>query len=372
MPNKGDHHYWLYEHKYETADLFLNYVSGLVRESNVRINVLLVTTLSDLKNELQDWVPEKFSIESKNDEPVFTIQITKKVNEKKTTVKAVAVKHPVYPTVYMVISDCKSSDFKNIVTKLMNKHYPVVSRVFLTNNEMRIIFKKLQEKTSLDIIVGFSVGKKRLPEGHKKESQVTYTNQPFSEVFDQIGSQDQWVDSIRFRADKVELKNGNEIRTTEFIGTISRACYFFSRKDFTPLIKTIIPLAVNLAAVRNEYLKISVETASKAKPEPVVIKFEDDIFNDISKNQQYVDALVELESCSISEYHTNPYIHVSMIDYLDGSSYDIWVLASDRLVIIPQFSASMASFSRLVNHIFERIHEGQVEKYEQIQVNAES
>jgi hypothetical protein len=61
-----------------------------------------------------------------------------------------------------------------------------------------------------------------------------------------------------------------------------------------------------------------------------------------------------------------------MLDYLDGSSYDVWVLATDRLVIIPQFSASMASFSRLVNHIFERIHEGKVEKYEPIQVNAKS
>jgi len=88
------------------------------------------------------------------------------------------------------------------------------------------------------------------------------------------------------------------------------------------------------------------------------------------EESQYVDALVELDACSVSEYHTNPYIHISMLDYLDGSSYDIWVLTSDKMVIIPQFKATMASMTRLVNHIFERIHEGEVIEYERIETNA--
>jgi len=371
MSSKKDHHYWLYEHKYETVDSFLNYVSGLVRESNVRINLLLVTTMVNLQQELVEWSPDKFSVEIKNNEPVFTAQITKKVDsDKKITVKAVVVKHPIYPAVYMVISDCDSGDFKNLVTKLMNKHYPVVSQIYLTNNEMRLIFDKLQRETNLDITVEFSVGKKRLPGKKKKESQVTYTNQTYLEVFDEIVAHDQWVQSIRYRAETIKIVENLESRTTEFMGVISRTCFFSCKKDFSPLVKIIIPHAIKLASVRNEYLKIRAESASELKPKPAVIKFDDDIFTDISKNQQYVDALVELDSCSVSEYHTNPYIHVSMIDYLDGSSYDIWVLTSDRLAIIPQFKATTASMTRLVNHIFERIHEGEVIEYEQIETNA--
>lgn len=366
-----DYHYWLYNQEYKTADSFLSYVSGLVRENNVRINVLLVTTMANLKQELENWSPEKFTIEIKNNEPVFTVEITKKFDSsKKISVKAVVVKHPIYPAVYMVISDCGSNDFKNIVTKLMNKHYPVVSQIYLTNNEMRLIFDKLQHETDFDITVEFSVGKKRLPDRKKKESQVTYTDQPYLEVFEDIVAHDQWVQSIRYKAEDIKKINDIESRTTKFMGVISRVCFFSCKYDFVPLIKIIIPHAIKLASVRNEYLKIRAESAAELKPKPAVIKFDDEIFTDISKNQQYVNALVELESCSISEYHTNPYIHVSMIDYLDGSSYDIWVLTSDRLAIIPQFKATTASMTRLVNHIFERIHEGEVVEYEQIELNA--
>jgi len=48
------------------------------------------------------------------------------------------------------------------------------------------------------------------------------------------------------------------------------------------------------------------------------------------------------------------------------------VLSTDRMAIIPQFSASTASMKRLVNHVFERIHEGKVEKYEEIQYTSET
>lgn len=373
MPKTKDYQYWLYEHLYESSDSFLNYVTSLVKDSNIRINVLLVTTISDIKRELEEWVPEKFDIKINNRQSVFTLEITKTIDEKnKLSAKAVIVTHPIYPAVYLVVSDCTTGDFKNVITQLLNKHYPTISQIYLTNNEMRIIFNRLREATDLDLIVEFSVGKKRLPKSKKKESQVTYTNQPYEEVFEEILAHDQWVHSIRYRAERVKTINEMETRTIEFAGIISRACFFSSRKDFVPLIKTIIPNAIKLVSVRNEYLKISAESAAEPKPEPIVIKFDENIFSDSKKNQQYIDALVELESCSLSEYHTNPYIHVSMLDYLDGSSYDIWALAADRLVIIPQFSASTAALGRLVNHIFERIHEGEIKKYEPIEINAKS
>ena len=74
--------------------------------------------------------------------------------------------------------------------------------------------------------------------------------------------------------------------------------------------------------------------------------------------------IADMPDSSISKYHVNPHIHLSLVDYTDGSSYDIWVLASDQLTIIPQIRASGASLRRLVNYVFERIGEGRVEKYD--------
>ena len=58
--------------------------------------------------------------------------------------------------------------------------------------------------------------------------------------------------------------------------------------------------------------------------------------------------------------HGNPYIHMSVADYTDGSSYDLWVVNPKRIVIVPQIRATEGSLSRLTNHIFEQFKEGEI------------
>ena len=368
-----DYRYWLYEHPHETSGSYLDGVSRLIPGSNIRINVLLVTATDDLKKELKKWTPEKFDVEIKNTGAVLTMAITRTISdERKITVEASAVRHPAFPAVYMIVSDCTTQDFKMVITKMMDKHYPAVSQIYLTDNEMKIIFDRLQQTTNSAIVVAFSVSKKRLPKSKKRESQITYTNQPYAEVFEEILSHDQWVHSIRYKAEAIEKNQGRHTRHVEFSGIISRSCFFSCKGDFHQLNKTIIPNAIKLASARNEHLRASAESAKERKPEPVVIKFDEQIFGDVSMNQRYIDALVKLESCSVSEYHTNPYIHVSVLDYRDGSSYDIWVLGPGQDGDNPAIQCQFGIVSKAGKPHFERIHEGTVKKYEQIEVNAES
>ena|SRR2546428_1941423 len=368
MPRRSDHRYWLYEHKYDSEGAFLDYVSGLVRETGIRINILLVVCKTDIESELKSWSPEKFSVNFKNSLPVFTIEIDKEFEIRETIkVKAVVLKYDETLPVYMVVSDCSASDFKTVITKLVNKHYPEVSRIFLTNNEMRWIFERLERSTKSEIQVDSSIGKKRIPGMvKKKESQVTYTNLPYAEVFDEIVAGDRWVQSIKFTASHVSRTKTEVIREYAYSGIVARDCFFSCQGTFQPFLESVLPQATRFAKARVEYLRKRAESAANPKPEPVVIKFPEELFANPSKNKQYIDAIADLESCSISEYHTNPYIHISILDYLDGSSYDLWVTSSDRIVIIPHFSASTASMARLVNHIYERVHEGEHEEYADI------
>jgi len=363
LGNTRDYRYWLYEHQHNDVGEFFSMISNIVENNRVKINILLITTQEDLLKEFHNWLPEKYRVESINNVPIFTIRLSKEGHQ---SIKVVFVRHPHNPTIYFALSDCKSGEFKEIFTNFINKYFPTISRIFLTNNELYRIFHKIKE-LGYNVLVEFSVGKKRLSKT-QKESYIRYTNKPYAEVFDEMYQHDQWVQSIRYRADLILNDGSSEI---SFRGTISRDCYFSAKKNISSLIHKIIPEAIQLASVRNEHLKLSAESAQEPKPKPTVINFEENVFEDISKNQSYVDALAELPSCSVSEYHTNPYIHLSLVDYLDGSSYDIWVVSSDRMVIIPQFSASNASIRRVVNHIFERIHDGVVEKYEKIVANSQ-
>ena len=49
---------------------------------------------------------------------------------------------------------------------------------------------------------------------------------------------------------------------------------------------------------------------------------------------------------------------------MDGSSFDIWILSTRQILIVPQMRATHASIARLANHIFERFGEGSVADHE--------
>lgn len=368
MPRSSDYRYWLYENRYDNEATFLGSVSRLLKETRIRINILLLVCKADIKRELKSWSPEKFTVDFKNSLPVFTIEIEKEFDVREPIkVRAIVLKYDEALPVYMVLSDCSASDFKTVITKLFSKHYPVISRIFLTNQEMRWIFENMEKSTRCEIQVDSSIGKKRMAGMvNKKESQVTYTNVPYPEVFDEILARDRWVQSLKFTASHVTRDKKEVSREYAYSGIVSRDCFFACEGQFEPFLESVLPQVVRFAKARVEYLRKRAESAPNPKPEPVVIKFEEELFTEPSKNRQYIDAIAELESCSINEYHTNPYVHISMLDYLDGSSYDLWVTSSDRIVIIPHFSASAASMARLLNHIYERIREGETEEYAEI------
>lgn len=366
MPRERDYRYWLYDHQFDDSGVYLENLRNLVKNTRIKINFLLIASQVDLKHEFQSWSPEHYTVTTKNSLPVFSIDVEKEF-EKQEPIRAQAavVRYSEDLPVYLLVSDCPRVVFKEVFTRLVNKHYPNTARIFLTNTEMHEIFETLEKSTGTKIRIDSSVANKRIPsETRPKESQVKYTDRPYEEEFDEVEALGLWIQHIKFTA---RSPFGARVGAPEekFSGIVSRGCFFSCKRDFTPFIQTIIPKAIKFGSSRIEYLKERAESAPRIKPEPVVIRFDREIFSDPAMNKQYVQALAQMEWISVSQYHSNPYMHLSLLDYLDGSSYDVWVISSNRMVIIPEIKASVASLSRLVNHIYERIHEGQVEPYAQ-------
>lgn len=55
--------------------------------------------------------------------------------------------------------------------------------------------------------------------------------------------------------------------------------------------------------------------------------------------------------------------HASIADVLDGSSFEIWVVSPNRVLIVPQAKSSVAAFMRLISHIFSEFGEGNIAEY---------
>jgi hypothetical protein len=101
-------------------------------------------------------------------------------------------------------------------------------------------------------------------------------------------------------------------------------------------------------------------TRNDLSPRPILIEYAGGIFSDRSQNQRLIAVLAKLPKASLSVFHANPYFRASIVDFGDGSSYDLWVLSDTRLVISPQMRCTYASIERVSNHILSAFAEGEV------------
>ncbi len=100
------------------------------------------------------------------------------------------------------------------------------------------------------------------------------------------------------------------------------------------------------------------------KPRPLGIEYADDVFSEQTQTKRFLDVLQDLPQSALSIYHHNPYVHVSLIDYSDGSNYDVWVTRQDEILIVPKRKGTHRSMQRVCNHICDEFEEGLVKDFQ--------
>ena len=86
---------------------------------------------------------------------------------------------------------------------------------------------------------------------------------------------------------------------------------------------------------------------------PISIKLASDAFDEPDAVAALVDSL-SLPNSSVAVLHRNPYIHLTLTNYEDGSNADAFVFEGDELVIYPGYAASTGALAKLASAITER------------------
>lgn len=60
----------------------------------------------------------------------------------------------------------------------------------------------------------------------------------------------------------------------------------------------------------------------------------------------------------------SPNVHASIADFIDGSSFEVWVLSPKRILIVPGPKCSIPALMRFTNYIFEEFEEGEIAEYQ--------
>lgn len=261
------------------------------------------------------------------------------------------------------------SDFWNIaVNKIVRKSYPEAMPVFFKQTEMRDSILSLEENLVEDMRIRISevtMKRKRQvdpSEIRNLETDRLWTEQPVKKVFDLALERNQWFTSIQFQIQQ-KRKKAKSFRTISKgrlykYGVIN---YDYMHKDINEYLISILEAysAKRLMMFQGRGIRERGDKSSK----PIEILYNQNVFEDSHEIRRFADVINNYPHATKAVFHANPYYHSSVADFLEGSSFEIWVLSQRRILIIPQAKASESAFERLISHISFDFREGEISEY---------
>lgn len=257
------------------------------------------------------------------------------------------------------VLSCQVRDaFEFAVSALHWYLLPDVSRVYLRTSEIQRTLNHLaRDSEGLAIRVRECVSRSLIddPRSFKKVStNREWTDEDYSTVFQKLSEGRRWLSSLR-----LELRSSRSAT-----GRIWRDASFSCDSGFVFFFRTVVEgLEQAVTQSRQFFEKRDRLSSPRGMSHPLRIVYPEPMFKDKAQNLRLLDTLERLPNSALSVFHPNPYLHASLVDYADGSSYEVWVTSPDSILIVPKRKATNESIQRLCNHICDKFEEGDVREF---------
>lgn len=275
-----------------------------------------------------------------------------------------------YPYMYRAVSVSKSLFWANVVRKLVKRSYPEAMRVFFKQNEIHEALKILEKNTENNFrvhILDGTLKAKRDTGQNQGRSQFNtdrvWRDQSIDEMFEEALEKNQWFTSLTFAIQRKSGKASQNYFTTTK-GKISKFGEVCCDFNFEEIEEYVITTLEGYASERLELYQMRGIREREFRPSPPLeIKYNIDIFDDIEEIRRFGRTIGKYPDSSIAVFHGNPYYHANIADFADGSSFDIWILSPDRVLIAPLARSTPQALERITSYIFYEFREGAVKEY---------
>ena len=273
------------------------------------------------------------------------------------------------PPIHLAITH-EAPSFVNTLTSVLGRMHPYAFIPSFSSAEIQSMLELLESKTGLTLTarritarrrinkkMTYARKSKKLREStDRRESEIIHTGVPYRESIQLALENDQWIDKAQF-----VLSKGEDVLMDGFF---SRGGLFKFRHSFLIFKKHVLPHVLNASMNKFKLYSNRSREDNDGDVSPLVIRLRSDMFDDREQNRRFIEAVRGMKYTSGSVYHANPYVNMSLVDHMDGSTFEIWVMSPNKITIVPQLRATQASLSRLIAHIFEKFQEGDVLEYE--------
>jgi hypothetical protein len=252
--------------------------------------------------------------------------------------------------------------------RLLTAKYPQLMPLFLSQREMQQALKQIEQAVGnqRSLTVTRISAKERLTTYARRRkaplrryrSDLGWTAEDVATAFYKAEERGQWFKSI-----SVDIPCEPHPKPIGL--TIAKAGWYAWDKFNPSLAQVLESFLIEVTGSRVELLKNRGLRARKyVHSPPLVIDFQSSVFSEKQAVRRFRQALEKYPHATKALIHANPYLHMNLSDNIDGSSFDIWVLSLNRVLMLPGLEASEAAIGRVVNHIFENFGEGEVANYE--------
>jgi hypothetical protein len=264
-----------------------------------------------------------------------------------------------YPSIYLLMFVTPRTHWRAFLRPLIDKLYPKAAQPFLTQIELHGLLSAVQRAVpSYGIrVLEFSAKRKLRGESRKRfQSTREWTDESLESAFREAGLVHQWFQSVTFEL----VRHDDEGKPTPSSrATVSKYGYLACDGDFKMYSEVVLNRIIEIAANRLEFFSKRDRVSNDDHiPKPVRIVYDSDILSGPRDTSRLAEALKRLKFGSCTVLHSNPYLHVSVVDNRDFSAVEVWVLSTREIIIVPQVRATDTALKRLVNHIFEYFSEG--------------
>jgi hypothetical protein len=366
----------------KTPEEIIDSIETILQVKPIEIKTCIWVSDSDLFKLLLSKTINHFSIKSLYEtEKVLSAELSHHSDNITLKGKFLILKSPLN-NIYILITHESSAFFNGCLKRYLRRLYPRVYTTFLNSKKIATLIEGFHRTHSYLKIrsreISFKKKIKSKGARKKEESAKIWTDEEFKETLNRAKIGNEWITRIKMDIltdhNKIHLAQDNQA------SPINKKITFYLDRTGTIKVRTAFKLfydsfvteIINYASERAKFFKNrGRRDTPNYEARPIIIEYGYDIFKDKNQNAMLVAAIKKMPYVSQSVIHANPYLHSSIIDYLDGSSYDIWVLSNNRITIVPQLRATYASLNRLTENISEHFEEGLIKDIKEVSANNE-
>lgn len=253
------------------------------------------------------------------------------------------------------------AQWNQVIEANLDRMRPAIYRPFLRHWELQSVFKGLEGSLEAPLLIRLTrvSSLRRLlhrDSRRKYESGLAWTDRDVGDAFEQAREEMTYFRSVAFDVCR-RRESDARLSSTGAVGYVSRDGHWSSTARHLWLYQGVADAVAERARLDHTLAADRGRGDTLRPARPIIAELSADVAIGDEDIPRIVRKLRVLEHAAVSVLHGNPYLRASVVDLIDGSSFDL-VMASDRrIIIVPQLRATESAVTRICRFIYDEIGE---------------